>query len=162
MQVKLAFGDIAHINFREYDPEFDNVQSILIDMCEAFSDAASFSVSGFGQSEWPVDVHTDLPVFLEQLPDAITLLRKSANAEIDFYEQGLERKLEFEPSSEWCIVRCTSLTMWEPQPATEKMSRFEVIRMMQVARDEFMRALSRADASLATHPWITRWRAGSA
>jgi hypothetical protein len=59
----------ARIERDRYDPSLDDVRSILEDVCEAAGAESRFVVPGFGQDSWPVDVRTDLPDFLEQLPD---------------------------------------------------------------------------------------------
>jgi len=43
-------------------------------------------------------VGTDLAIFLEQLPNVLRAVNAGAATEIDFYEQGIERKIEFSPA----------------------------------------------------------------
>jgi len=63
---------------RKYHPELDDVRSILNDVCDWLQPHARFTVSGFGQAQWPVDVRTDLCVLLEQLPRALLALASDA------------------------------------------------------------------------------------
>lgn len=64
----------------QYEDGVDDVRSILCDVCDALagSSSADFIVSGFGQERWPVDVRTDLAVFLEQLPNALASVESGA------------------------------------------------------------------------------------
>jgi hypothetical protein len=75
MQVKIDLGRVQTLPDLplSYEEGMHDVRPILSDVCEALADTASadFVASGFGQARWPVDVRTDLPVFLEQLPEAI-------------------------------------------------------------------------------------------
>ena len=100
MQIKLRLKESFSPDFstRTYDPNDDDVRSILMDVCRAIGQRGEFVVSGFGQNSWPVDVQTDLPVFLEQLPSALLAVSKCAMAEIDFYEQGVERSIALAPA----------------------------------------------------------------
>src|SRR5688500_7612035 len=87
---------------RDYDESLDNITSILCDVCDALQDAGEgeLVVSGFGQDRWPLDIRTDLSVLLEQLPEAIRCVCSGVEAELDFYEQGVERKLVFTPAGD--------------------------------------------------------------
>ena len=52
----------------EYDNELDDGRSVISDICKIFADTEKiiFSVSGFGDDNWPVDCRFDLPVIIEQ------------------------------------------------------------------------------------------------
>jgi hypothetical protein len=78
---------------RTYDPELDNITSVLTDICEALAEEGSvrFVVDGFGQDPWPVDVRTDLPVVIEQVPAVLKALRSGFSTSLGFYEQGIQR-----------------------------------------------------------------------
>lgn len=82
-------GELPSPVTRAYDPELDDVRSILADVCELASDAGRFIVAGFGQDRWAVDVSTDLLVLMEQLPEAFIAMESGAPFAIDFYEQGI-------------------------------------------------------------------------
>src|SRR5471032_2614651 len=95
---------IPNLPGKNYDPELDDIRSILIDVCEALSNYVQFNVSGFGQDNWPVDVATDLAVFLEQLPYFMIAISAGENFELQFYEQGIrseERRVGKECRSRW-------------------------------------------------------------
>ena len=143
---------------RLYDPDEDDVRSIVMDVCDVLDWSAEFLIAGFGQARWPVDVRTDLAVFLEQLPDAVQALRARERAVIDLYEQGIERTLEFVPQGDRCAVRCVSRTDWAPDPAVEEMEIKALEDMLLAVRTEFLNALGQLAPSLAAHPWIVEWR----
>lgn len=90
----------------------------ISDLCERLTDlnAITFRVSGFGQKCWPVDTRIDLPVFLEQLTHAIKFLNDKQSFAINFYEQGIERSIEFEFIKSCTKIKCTSGTKWTPNP----------------------------------------------
>lgn len=145
----------------DYDPEDDDHRSILCDVCDKLKQQnALFLVSGFGQDKWPVDVWMDLPVLLEQLPAAIRSIEDGRLAEIDFYEQGTQRCVYFEPVGDVCVATCTSRTDWQPNPAVEEMDKRHLLGMLKTALDVFMSAFRKINPSLAEHPWIDRWLEG--
>ncbi len=143
---------------RVYDLRDDDVRSILVDACDALEGHADFLISGFGQERWPVEVRTDLAVLLEQLPDVLKAVRIGEDAEIDMYEQGIERTLELEPQTEGYLVRCTSRTDWRPVPEVEAIGSGQLEAMLLGVRDAFLAALERLAPMLRRHPWIIDWQ----
>ena len=97
-------------HLRQYDDNLDDVRSILHDVCEILVKFnAQFIVVAPESGAWPVDVLTDLPVVIEQIPDFLRFLRKP-NSEIfvlDFYEQGLERQIEVRQSNGILDIVCS-------------------------------------------------------
>ncbi|WP_398497949.1 hypothetical protein [Variovorax sp.] len=142
-----------------YDPNDDDVRSILADACEALEGHAEFLIAGFGQDRWPVDLRTDLAVFLEQMPDALRAVRSGEEAEIDLYEQGIERTLELQPRGAGYAVRCVSRTDWQPVPEVDAFEGRAIETMLLGVRDAFLQALARLAPELRTHPWIVEWQA---
>lgn len=142
-----------------YNPELDDFRSILADICDILEDtsAAEFVVSGFGQASWPVDVGTDLLVLLEQIPDAISSIDLGVPFSLDFYEQGLERKIHFTPQGETYSARCESWTAWRPDPAIEAIDTSLLRKMLSAIRERFMNFLSIKAPRVAAHPWIRTW-----
>jgi hypothetical protein len=164
MQITLRLEPAAQFQTPTYDPDEDDVRSILMDVCDALGAGSEFAVSGFGQDVWPVDVTTDLAVFLEQVPHALRAIKERKFAEIDFYEQGIERSIAFEPDGAGYSATCKSWsTRWQPDPSIEEISADSLEQMLLAARDEFMRVLTMMAPGLASHSWIRDWlRAGSA
>jgi hypothetical protein len=162
MQIELRLKEITSPDFlpRTYDPDDDDVRSILIDVCRAIGNRSEFVVSGFGQARWPLDVQTDLPVFLEQLPFALRAVNEGMAAEIDFYEQGIERSIALAPADGGYVAKCASRTGWQPSPAVEELDRDELVEMLLMTRERFMRAFKDMAPELAEHQWIRQWLKG--
>jgi hypothetical protein len=142
-----------------YSDELDDVRSILMDTCDILEDtsAAEFVVSGFGQASWPVDVRTDLAVLLEQIPNAISSIDLGAPFTLDFYEQGLERKIHFTPQGETYSALCESWTAWRPDPSIEIIDTSHLRKMLFDIREGLMNFLSIKAPRVAAHPWMRAW-----
>jgi hypothetical protein len=81
-----------------YNNQYDDATSVIMDLCDILQEREIiyFRVKGFGQDTWLVDVATDLASILEQLPEVIDSINKNNyRCYLDFYEQGIERKLVF-------------------------------------------------------------------
>lgn len=163
MRFELRFpkSTSTRILVRVYDLELDDIRSILEDICEAVASEGQFVVSGFGQDPWPVDVATDLVVFLEQLPDLLHAIADGVSAELDFYEQGIERSLSFTPVADDYAVKCASLTGWHPNPELERISRVALHRMLTAVLDEFLHQVRQISPELLGHPWLKAWLLGT-
>ncbi len=142
---------------RSYDCNDDDVRSIINDACRAFGQLSEFRISGFGQSHWPVDVMTDLPVFLEELPSITRAVQRRMPAEINFYEQGVERSIKLTPTDDGYIAECVSMTSWRPDPNLERISCEELEEMLLASKEAFMSALTDLASDLRAHPWIKEW-----
>ncbi|SMC28087.1 hypothetical protein SAMN02745857_03110 [Andreprevotia lacus DSM 23236] len=147
---------------RTYDPDLDDIRSMLVDVCRTIGTQGDFLVSGFGEARWPLDVPTDLPVFLEQLPAVLSAVRQGTGAGLDFYEQGIERTISFTPMGKLYLATCTSWTAWQAAPASMTIARADLEQMLQNASDAFMHALQHMTPALARHAWVRQWLAGAA
>lgn len=114
-------------------------------------------MSGFGQSIWPVDVSYDLSAVMEQLPDAVDMLRQGGHAEIDFYGQGIERLIEFSPQGTQIAVRCTSRLDRMPGPDVEFALRDDVDRLLGGLAHSFKVALVRTSPGMAALEPFSGW-----
>ena len=87
----------------------DDEVGVLADVCELIADmgAATYRVEGFGLA-WPVDVRTDLPTTLEQLPDLLRLTSGDLGR-LEFYEQGLERVVALRVVGDRVHMTCLTL-----------------------------------------------------
>jgi hypothetical protein len=146
----------------EYDPKLDNMMSIFDSVCDALheSKTAKFTVSGFGLDKWPVSVRTDLSILLEQLAEAIAAVKAHAPFVIDFYEQGIQRKIAFEPLGAGYVAqctRCTSQTNWMVESTTERVTTAVLLRMFCKIRDDFMSCLRSEAPAVAAHPWLIEY-----
>lgn len=145
---------------RAYDPDVDDVRAILIDVCDLASRDGSFVVSGFGQDRWPVDVRTDLAVLLEQLPEVLLAIESGAPFAIDFYEQGVRRRISFSPADDGYVAECMSFGKWQPNPVVEQIDRAALLRNLTAVLDEFMRFMRGSFPDLTRHPWVQSWLQG--
>jgi hypothetical protein len=162
MQFELQLPDKLQTQVpRAYDAEVDDVRSILIDVCKLASQDGCFVVSGFGQDRWPVDVRTDLVVLLEQLPEALIAIESGAPFAIDFYEQGVRRRISFSPADDGYVAECLSFGKWQPSPAVELIDRPALLRILTAVLDEFMRFMKGRLPDLIRHPWVQSWLEGS-
>lgn len=159
MQIELHMPvrPLANVHVRTYDPELDDVRSILTDVCDLAGQQSQFLVSGFGQHSWPVDAKTDLVVLLEQLPEALIAVSESAPFEIDFYEQGIERKVVFSPEGNRYTASCFSYGKFKPNPAIHHIDRDSLSQMLTSVRDEFVRFMRSNCPGLLSHPWMRDW-----
>lgn len=147
---------------REYDPDLDNIVSVLTDICEALdgANAVAFRVAGFGDDAWPVRINPDLAILLEQLPHAIAAAWERSEFDLDFYEQGVERHLRFSPRGDTFDVSCASGSRWQPE-GDEAISRDAILRMLTTVRDRFLELARTIAPGSQTNPWLRTWAAAA-
>jgi len=141
---------------------WDSTMALFDDVCDCLDSAGAvkFRVGGFGQLEWPVDAATDLPVMLGQLPDICEIVAAGNEVgELDFYEQGIERRVKLEPLRNGYNVGCVSGTSWSPNPSVFWESREEISAMLRDVRDGFLSILSKAAPWISSHPLVHAWSA---
>lgn len=161
MELRIALKrntvDVPPSDLRECDPNIDSLTGLLADLCEGLADrdAVEFCVGGFGQERWPVDVVTDLPVVLEQLPMLAGALAEMREAELEFYEQGVERTLVFHPVGDEIRVTCSSQTSWQPVPRAIVERRAKILQMLA---DVCLAFWSAVTPSARSHPWLQEWK----
>lgn len=160
MRIELHLIAPPRFKARDYRVEEDDVRSILMDICRALDTRSEFRVSGFGQQRWPVDVSCDLGIFLEQLPYALRRLQAGQTAQIDLYEQGVERTLDWVPAGPVCVATCRSWSTWQPDPSVQTVSTRDVIDLMSTTLETFLGAMAQMAPELLAHPWIVEWREG--
>lgn len=144
---------------RNYDNQLDSITSILGDICESLEEGRSvrFLVAGFGEDAWPVDVHTDLAVVIEQVPNALKQLQDGTEAVIGFYEQGIEREVSVVPHGSEAVLACRGLGGFAPNPSVVRMPLADVIVMLQTLLRDFSRAAHVRCPDLVAHPWFSEW-----
>ena len=159
MRIELKLLDVSKIRVekREYDRNLDDIRSVLIDICRAAEDHSLFIVSGFGQDYWPVDVGTDLVVFLEQLPEVIHSVTEKISGELDFYEQGVERKIIFSPKKTHYNLMCISSTDWQPNPKNETIKQNDFKNMLIKIKSEFILLTQEVAPWLLKNDWLISW-----
>ncbi|MFF4230986.1 hypothetical protein [Streptomyces sp. NPDC001820] len=136
----------------------DDYESLVMDVCQLLSETdCHFTVSGFGQEGWPVNVSYDLSSVIEQLPTAIANLQRGLDAEIDLYGQGIERRLDFTLSGNLVEIRCTSSTKWSADPSLEVLPHEEALSLLTGLAREFGIAVQRALPDLAAKTPFAKW-----
>ena len=96
-------------------------------------------VSGFGDPAWPVDVRTDLSVVIEQIPGVLGQLRLGLGCSLDFYEQGIERRISLNPNSDKTLAECHCDLSWTPVPSQIEISKTELMRMFNNFVADFLK-----------------------
>jgi len=151
----------TRLKARTYDPELEDVRAILADVCDAVEGQVELIVSGFGQDRWPVDARIDPTVLMEQVPSALRSVRSGRDAEIFFYEQGVQRQIFLSPAGDDYLASCVSyIFQWDPDPAEEQINRASLERMLLDVQDTFMSLVRRISPELAEHEWVQSWLAG--
>lgn len=160
----IAERPLESIPVAEYlipDLELDDSLGILACICEAFeiSQSVSFVVGGFGQDDWPVDCRTDLCTVIEQVPDILVKTRAGIYSfELDFYEQGIERKLLFEEDMNLVKVTCSSRTKWVPHPSSVFMEKTAVSKIIEEIYSNFLDCSTVICEGLVNNTLLNDWK----
>jgi hypothetical protein len=146
----------------EYTEENDDIQSLLIGLCIQLDaqEGVHFVVEGFSDAPWPTSVRPDLCILLEQLPDITRAIDTHAGQfDLDFYEQGLQRRLHFERTGDDVQISCTNWGLSStPDENTIEMKIGDLSRMFRAVAAEVVRLASMVTPELAAHPWFAQWR----
>lgn len=138
-------------------PSHDD-ESLVMNACQSLAETdCQFHVDGFGQDGWPVDVAYDLSSVIEQLPEAVRALQCGEQAVIDFYGQGIERRLTFAPNRNLVTVQCSSRTQWQPTPEVEQASLDDVMSLLSGLARQFKVSLERACPRFAAVEPFASW-----
>ncbi|WP_336168675.1 hypothetical protein [Acinetobacter sp. 161(2023)] len=147
--------DIAQL--RQYDDEYDNEISVLTDICAEFSKNKrnNFKILAFSAELWPVDIETDLVVFLEQLPICIREISLGQDCSIDLYEQGVNREIlfKFNHGNYNCYGQSHDGT-WVPS-YTENISQSDLLKMLKAFLDHFLSALKFRHSNKYLVQWLS-------
>jgi len=143
----------------DYDEESDNIESLIMDICEFLSDTQmiGFRVSGCGESAWTVDAGTDLATVIPQIPDVLSALHRSENTSIQFYEQGIRRELFFSCNNNRAEVICKYLDEDKTMPIKEIAGLSEIITMLTEFLVFFIRLSKIACPAIADHRIFRDW-----
>jgi len=141
---------------------FDNYTSIFSEVCDLLSDidTVSFVVQGFGESKWRVDVWLDLQTILEQLPDLYVWTSEiyAGSFNLDFYEQGIERRLVMSHSGEDVIIYGVPLhsmqPQWKPSVNPELLTRRELRVQVRELVTAFLKLARDVCPASVEHPWL--------
>lgn len=140
--------------------EVDDYTSLVMAGCTVLDAAgAGFRMTGFGLSDWGMNVEYDMSVFLEQVPGLLSMLEVKGGGEILLYTQRIERALRFYREGESVRVECVSGTNWKPEPDVERLELLELLGMSRLLMNEFVEGLIRAGVEkLRIVPFLsTNW-----
>ncbi|MCU4525212.1 hypothetical protein KTI57_01250 [Acinetobacter pittii] len=142
---------------RQYDDEYDNEISVLADICAEFSKNKlnKFKIKAFSHELWPVDIETDLVVFLEQLPVCIRAINLGYDCSIDLYEQGINREIlfKFNQGNYNCYGKSHDGT-WIPSYA-ENVSQSDLLKILRTFLDHFLSALKYKHSNKYLVKWLS-------
>lgn len=159
---KIPLNDIKVNSFinREYNNELDDGRSVISDICEIFADSGKiiFSVSGLGEENWPVDCRFDLPIIIEQLPEIFSKMNNNDfNFKLDFYEQGIEREINFIDNEDIVNLECTYRNDRVPMQVKIEMRKEIVSAMFRELYDNFLLFSTVLCNSLANNRLLKIW-----
>lgn len=122
------------VKLPKFDPDLDSIVSLVKYFCRYISEQEQcrFLISGFGDMSWPVDIESDLATFIPQLPYALIAIEQGKNFNLDLFEQGVERYMNFSPLIDglW-LVRCRCYTKWVSNPDEHAISTIELKAMIE-------------------------------
>jgi hypothetical protein len=142
-------------------------QSLYLDeffhlFCETLEEtkAVSFHVNGFGQNPWPTDVGTDLCIFIEEVQSLLEWIRRSSEEvfNLDFYEQGIERNLQFSMIKDRLRIECSSSTKWRPNPSVEFIRLIDMKEMLRLFSLNFFDITNQIFISYDENSNFLKWK----
>lgn len=153
-------GNICLTQEKKYYSDIDDETSVILDICDIFyeSKIVKFIVSGFGEEEWPVDCKYDLPGIIEVIPGILRNMEKgNYNFILDFFEQGIERKVIFNECDGVVIASCLSRTKWKAIPSVLKIEKTELNRVLKTFYKNFILYASIMCNDFIKNPLLTEW-----
>lgn len=146
----------------EYD--LTTAEAQIMAACDLIADAkvANFRLICGGEQPWPVDVRTDLSVFLDQIPGLLRSLReKEPSFRLSMYEQGIETILIFSRLGDALQVRCEPLVAGTALRFGAKDERVEVKTFVNLVLEvvkSFVESCERVCPALLDRSEINEWR----
>jgi hypothetical protein len=144
--------------------ELNNAEAQLMAACELIADTgvADFRLACCGARLWPVDVRTDLPVFLEQLQGLLQALESRASVfQLQMYEQGIETVLAFSRREDILHLRCEPLLPGGENRLGEHGEQLSVRALVGSLNEmlaAFLLCCERVCPQLLTHKELHDWR----
>ena len=151
----------------DYDEEDDGIVGVIMDLCKILSETncVKFTVSGFGQNNWPVNIKTDMSIILEELPIVIKSLSKGLYPfSLAFCEQGPPRDLVFEGrDNDLVTITCKTWTDdWTGiSPTTIKVNYEDIEHQLVTLKNSFIDIVSIVIPKLASSELFKLWCASS-
>ena len=140
-----------------YDPELDDLRSILRDVCASLADLPGVRFAIVVEVPVPVSVRMDLVIVMEQLLDTLATFRQGGVGMLDLYEQGIEAQLVFAGEGELVRIERRDL-MGRSKPAGEvRWARDAFVESLSALARTFVDAARRRSPRRAAHPWFAEW-----
>lgn len=142
------------------DEDLHDIDSLLIYLCEVIENLnfVEFIVCGFGQDKWPLDISVDLSSVLVQLSDiALAIGEKDNFFELDFFGQGIQRRINFERKEQFFTVNCLSGTNWIPNPGNIILSEQNIVLQVLNLTEDFTRYACSIFPSLSKYKLFKDW-----
>ncbi|GAA4498272.1 hypothetical protein GCM10023191_043190 [Actinoallomurus oryzae] len=137
------------------DEPIDDPMTFAIEVCPVLEDlGVGFVAGGFGEERWPVDVATDLATIVPQLRDLIAALGAGAPGMLEFFEQGIERRVSFTPQGDTVELHCESWGGWRPPTPVEHADLGATRAMLTDLAVGFSREVARLLPALAGSPYL--------
>jgi len=175
---------IYTIEKHDYTPELDNHTSVIFDICTVLQSSGHirFSLSGFGQESWSIDVWGDLSAVIDQVIEQLHRYA-SGNYEgsIHFFEQGTEMYLVFVENDDGTInIQCCKQPIMLPLSTSEQtlksfrtidgltvisvfdaeqIEKQELYVMMKEVKDNFLLYANKLCPNLLAEPLFSKWLA---
>lgn len=129
--IELRTADIHSVAEREYLEPNEDLELVAVPLCALLAEAGLiFMAGGFGDESWPVDVRYDLSSVIPQIPAVIESCTSGLTAELDFFEQGIQRKVCITYQGEQVTLRCKSYGDWLPRIETEVSARNDFVKLI--------------------------------
>jgi hypothetical protein len=118
-----------------------------------------FRAGGFGDPQWRVDVSTDLAVIVPQLQPVYEQLSRREEAELAFYEQGVERSVFItpHPAADEARLECKSYGSWVPPQPVETATLSELVAMLDAFRHATAQEARRLWPVIAAYEPFAAW-----
>lgn len=145
----------------EYDDEFDDVRSILRDICFSLHQVGGVAFNVTAGSPIAVSVRRDLCVTMEQLAGVLRGLSRGADTSLDLYEQAIEEILKFtvKNENEVLVERKPLIGSSPTVPIGLLVQRRALLDMLSELATCFLVGARARCPVRAQHHWFASWAA---
>jgi hypothetical protein len=163
LKINENLEEFSHLQVNQlsnYEYESDDIDTLIQEICQICeeNDIVNFQVRGFGQDNWPVDVAVDLASILEQLPEVIcSISEEHYPFYLDFYEQGIQRRINFEKYDDFVKITCYSGTSWVPNPTSMLVTKEDMLSQFLNLKNSFIQAVKIINPKLLNGKLSTSW-----
>lgn len=140
-----------------YDPELDDVRSILRDLCASLAVLPHVRFTVTVGDPMPVSVRRDLVIVMEQLHDVLASLREKGTATLELYEQGIEAQLVFTVKDNQIRVERRDLLGRPAPPCEMDLPHGMIMDSLRTLAHTFVGVARRRSPKRSAHPWFTDW-----